>query len=76
MNLTDEEKSVVEAMRSEGGRVMVFVDFKTKKEALEYVANFPKKVDYWTTHHTKSKFVNTTTEGQKINVYANYEKKA
>lgn len=75
MLLTDEELAVVKAMRSEGSRIVVFVDFKTENEALDYVVNFPKRVDYWTSHHVKSKFVTTTTEFQKVNVYANYEKK-
>lgn len=74
MNLTDEELAVVKAMRSEGGKVIVFVDFKTEEEALEYVESFPQKVDLWTGHNVKRKFVNTTTEGQKTNVYANYKK--
>lgn len=75
MLLTDEELAVVKAMRNEGGKVIVFADFKTENEALEYVANFPKRVDYWTSKHPTESFFSTTTEGQKVNVYANYEKK-
>lgn len=75
MSLTDEELAVVKAMRSEGSRIVAFVNLKTEQEALEYVENFPQRVDYWTSKHPTETFFSTTTEGQKVNVYANYEKK-
>lgn len=75
MLLTDEELAVVKAMRSKGSRITMFVDLETEKEALEYVENFPRRVDYWTSKHPTETFFSTTTEGQKVNVYANYEKK-
>lgn len=75
MLLTDEELAVVKAMRSKGGKVIVFADFETEKEALDYAKSFPRSVDYWFSKHPTEKFVSTTTEGQKVNVYANYEKK-
>jgi len=75
MLLTDEELAVVKAMRKPGTMVNVRINFETEEEAVIYTKDFPNRKSVWTFNHPDIKLATTTTDEQKVSIYANYEKK-
>ena len=71
--ITDEELAVVEAMRSEGGSIFLFVDLEYEKDAMSYIESFPNKIDYSTHCHEDSPLITAMTDNR-TSVYARYKK--
>jgi len=75
MYLTDEEFAVVKAMREQEAMVDVKIKFETEEEAVNYTENFPSRKSFWTFNYSDIGLATTTTDEQKVSIYAKYAKK-